>query len=187
MEQLSRRLHQLSLRPPTAGGTPCLPERLQVAKYREVNSLSAVDAAYVAGLVDGEGTIALSRKHANDGRQLVISISSTERPLLGFAREKIGAGKITSKRTAKAHHSPAFTYSIGNRQALTLLLQILPYLRSYKRQRAELVRDCYLRLTPRNGKYSPALLAARRRFEDDFLLLRANSVPAPLDQSPADG
>ena len=157
-----------------------------MAKYREVHPLSAVDAAYIAGLVDGEGTIALSRRHANDGRQLVISISSTERPLLDFARERIGAGKITSKRTAKAHHAPAFTYSIGNRQALTLLLQILPYLRSYKRQRANLVRDCYLRFTPRNGKYTPALLAARKRFEDDFLSLHANSVAAPLDQLSAD-
>ena len=87
-----------------------------MAKYREVHSLSAVDAAYVACLVDGEGTTALSRKHANEGRQLVISISSTERPLLDFARGRIGAGKITSKRIAKAHHAPAFTYSIGNRQ-----------------------------------------------------------------------
>ena len=115
-----------------------------MAKYREVHSLSLVDAAYIAGLIDGEGTITLSRKHANDGRQLVISISSTERPILDFARERIGAGKITSKKTAKAHHAPAFTYSIGNRQALNLLLQIQPLLRSYKRQRAALVRDCYL-------------------------------------------
>jgi len=135
-----------------------------LAKYREVESLSSVDAAYIAGLIDGEGTITLSRRHANDGRQLVISISSTERPILDFARERI-----------------AFTYSIGNRQALKLLLQIEPFLRSYKRQRAALVRDCYVLLTPRNGKYTPELLAARKRFEDDVLSLRANSVPARLE------
>ena len=56
-----------------------------MASYREVNSLSPVDAAYIAGLVDGEGTITLSRKHAGEGRQLVLSISNTERPLLEFA------------------------------------------------------------------------------------------------------
>ena len=94
----------------------------------------------------------------------MISISSTERPILDFARERI-----------------AFTYSIGNRQALKLLLQIEPFLRSYKRQRAALVRDCYVLLTPRNGKYTPELLAARKRFEDDVLSLRANSVPARLE------
>jgi hypothetical protein len=32
--------------------------------YRSVLALSAVDAGYIAGLVDGEGTITLSRKHA---------------------------------------------------------------------------------------------------------------------------
>jgi hypothetical protein len=45
-----------------------------MADYRAVNSLSSVDAAYLAGLVDGEGTITLSRKHAREKRQLVPSI-----------------------------------------------------------------------------------------------------------------
>jgi hypothetical protein len=47
------------------------------------------------------------------------------------------------------------------------------------------VRDCYVLLTPRNGKYTPELLAARKRFEDDVLSLRANSVPAPLEDPSA--
>ena len=106
MEQLSRRLHQSSLWPQRPEGR-LLVEAHRVAKYREVHSLSPVDAAYIAGLVDGEGTITLSRKHADEGRQLVISISSTERPILDFARERIGAGKITTKKTAKAHHAQA--------------------------------------------------------------------------------
>jgi hypothetical protein len=109
-----------------ARGTPLSLEANRVTRYRQAHSLSPVDAAYIAGLVDGEGTITLSRRHAGDGRQLVISISSTERPILNFARETIGAGKITSKKSAKAHHAPAFTYAIGNRQALNLLIQIQP-------------------------------------------------------------
>ena len=153
-----------------------------MAQYREVRCLSLVDAAYVAGLVDGEGTITLSRKHANDGRQLVISICNTERPILSFVLDQIGAGKITSKRTAKAKHAPSFTYAVWNRQALALLLQIEPFLRSYKRRRAALVRESYVRLTPRNGKYTPNLLAARKRFEEHLLSLRANSAPETVDE-----
>ena len=49
-----------------------------MAAYREVRQLSAADAAYLAGLIDGEGTVTLSRKHAGDMRQLVVSISNTE-------------------------------------------------------------------------------------------------------------
>jgi hypothetical protein len=142
--------------------------------YRKVNTPSGVDAAYIAGLVDGEGTITLSRKHATEQRQLVISISNTERALLEFTLAQTGAGKITSKRTTKDNHAPSFTFAIWNRQALRLLEQILPFLRSYKRRRAELIRDQYVRLTPRNGRYSLALLAARRHFEAELLALRSS-------------
>jgi hypothetical protein len=95
--------------------------------------------------------------------------------------QRVGAGKITAKRKAKAHHSEAFTFAIWNRQALSLLLQIQPFLRSYKRHRAELVRDCYVRLTPRNGKCTSAMLAERKRFEDDILAIRAR-LPAAAEQ-----
>ena len=43
-----------------------------MAQYRAVNPLASVDAAYIAGLIDGEGTITLSRKHAADKRHLAI-------------------------------------------------------------------------------------------------------------------
>jgi hypothetical protein len=144
-----------------------------MATYRSVKTLSSVDAAYIAGLVDGEGTITLSRKHAGDGRQLVISISNTERAILDFVLLQIGAGKITGKKALKQQHAPSFAYAIWNRQALDLLVQVQPFLRSYKRRRAELVRDHYVRLTPRNGKYTAALRTARDEFEKHFLALRA--------------
>ena len=38
--------------------------------YREVRVLSVAEAAYLAGLIDGEGTVTLSRKHADEMRQL---------------------------------------------------------------------------------------------------------------------
>ena len=59
-----------------------------------MRSLSAPEAAYLAGLIDGEGTVTLSRKHAGDMRQLVVSISNPEMPILEFALLSIGAGKL---------------------------------------------------------------------------------------------
>jgi intein/homing endonuclease len=50
----------------------------EMAKYRKVRKLSPEQAAYLAGLIDGEGTIALTRKHRGEHRQLMVSISSTE-------------------------------------------------------------------------------------------------------------
>lgn len=140
-----------------------------MAIYKTTKQLTPTIAAYIAGLIDGEGTITLCRKHKNDNRQLVVSISSTEKYLLEYVLEVVGTGKITTKKTVKTHHSPSFTYAIYNRQALSLLEQISPYLQTYKKYRSQLILKDYLRLTPRNGKYSEELRAAKQDFESQLL------------------
>jgi hypothetical protein len=74
--------------------------------YKVARTLTIDEAAYLAGLIDGEGTITLSRRHANEMRQLVVSISSTEPELLDWAANATGVGKITRKRTASDKHAP---------------------------------------------------------------------------------
>ncbi|OOG22830.1 hypothetical protein B1C78_13815 [Thioalkalivibrio denitrificans] len=135
----------------------------------EVVLLRPADAGYIAGLVDGEGTITLTRKHRNENRQLALTISSTERTVLEFVKETLGAGKITGKRTVRSHHSPSFTYAVYNRQALQILRQIHPYLRTYKAKRSALILRHYLSLTPRNGKYTDSLRQERLQFEAEVL------------------
>lgn len=142
-----------------------------MASYRKVKNLSREEAAYIAGLVDGEGTLSPTRRHRDENRQFVISISNTEARLLNYVCRSVGAGRITRKRTSKSTHTPSGTYAIDNRQALDLLQQITPYLRTYKAKRAKLVLDNYLRLTPRNGKYTAAQKKARAAFVTKFLLL----------------
>ena len=142
---------------------------------RIIATLSKTDAAYIAGLIDGEGTVTLVRKHRNEYRQLSVSISSTELGLLEFVKSRTDAGKITHKRTASEKHSPSYTYAIYNRQALDLLDQVYEYLKSYKRQRSRLILDQYLLVTPRNGKYSPEMLDRKKAFEKRVLSIRANS------------
>ncbi|MCC6545330.1 MAG: LAGLIDADG family homing endonuclease [Nitrospirae bacterium] len=142
-----------------------------MAIYRQTNKITSEEAAYIAGLIDGEGTISLSRKHRADNRQLVVSISNTERNLLNYVQETVGAGLITTKRTSRDNHTPSFTYSISNRQALDLLKQITPYLKSYKFGRATLVIDNYVRLTPRNGRYTSNQIEERESFIQQFFCL----------------
>ena len=143
-----------------------------MTNYRQVSSLSAVDAAYLAGLIDGEGTIALARRHRNDERQLVVSISNTERPLLDWVLSAVGAGKITGKKTYKDHHAPGLTYAVSNRQALAVLEQAAPHLRTYKAERAELILRDYVRLTPRNGRYTTAVSAEHVSLVERFHALK---------------
>lgn len=133
------------------------------------NQLTEIEAAYIAGIIDGEGTITLSRKHRNENRQLAITISNTEMDLLSFILKTIGAGKITAKRSARPQHMPCFTYAIYNRQALKLLEQVCHHLRTYKARRSQLILRDYINLTPRNGKYSEKQLLRRQAFEQSVL------------------
>jgi len=136
-----------------------------------MKTLSDVDAAYIAGIIDGEGTITLTRTHRTENRRPVVSISSTELPLLTYVREVIGAGRITSKVCAREHHSPSFTYTITSRQALTLLTQVCPFLRTYKFKRACLLLEEYQGVTPRNGRYTPEQRTARAQLEERFFAI----------------
>lgn len=145
-----------------------------MAQYRCANILAPIEAAYLAGLIDGEGTITLSRRHRADHRQLVITISSTERNILAYVRKIVGTGYITNKRTYSVNHTPSVTYVITNRQALSVLQQIAPYLKSYKVDRAKLILADYVRLTPRNGRYTSPQLNEREAFITRFLELRPN-------------
>lgn len=152
------------------GGTFALGEPLP--RYRVVKELDANTAAYIAGIIDGEGSISLTRRHRNENRQLEISVANTDFALLEFLVAQIGAGRISRKRRTKPHHRPSGVFTISNRQALALLSQIEPFLRTSKARRARLVLNRYVALTPRNGKYTDELKAARARFEAEFLAIR---------------
>jgi LAGLIDADG DNA endonuclease family protein len=173
MEQLSRRLHHINghlERWPFLFAPLCVIACM--ALHRLVARLDTAEAAYIAGLVDGEGTVTLTRAHRNEQRRLVVCISNNEIAILRFVRSAVGAGKITSKRKYKAHHGASFTYQLSSRQALALLRQIVGYMNSYKAVRARLALDKYLPLTPRNGRYAVAQLAARSAFEAELLAIR---------------
>jgi hypothetical protein len=72
--------------------------------YKSANTFVAADAAYLAGLIDGEGTITLTRLSRNRQRGLALTISSTELDIVKHTLIVVGAGKITNKRISKAHH-----------------------------------------------------------------------------------
>ena len=135
-------------------------------------------AAYIAGLIDGEGSIGLLRKHKDDFRQLVVSISNNELDLLRYVRDKVGAGTITNKSKSALHHADSYTYTICNRQALSLLKQTISFLRTYKADRAQLILDKYVELTPRNGKYTEEALEERNKFIDLCMAINAISKAA---------
>ena len=54
--------------------------------HRLVARLGTSEAAYIAGLIDGEGTVTLTRAHRNENRRLVVCISNNEIAILRFVK-----------------------------------------------------------------------------------------------------
>jgi len=138
---------------------------------KQVKKLKPVDAAYIAALIDGEGTVTLMRAHKDEYRQAHVSINNCDKKMLEWVLRKVGAGKILPKKIYNEKHTPSFTYRIVAQKALPLLKQILPYLHTYKKERTKLILKYADKLTVRNGKYSKELMDKKVKFIKRFFKL----------------
>ncbi|MCC3355957.1 LAGLIDADG family homing endonuclease [Bacillus sp. REN16] len=128
------------------------------------------EASYVAGIIDGEGSISLTRMHEKEHRRPCISIASTDIELLIYI-QKLTGGVINNKRNYKPdRHKDSYTLTIKKKDDVFYTLgKITPFLRvDRKRNRSIWILENYDKVTPRNGKYSPELLQKKMTFEDYF-------------------
>jgi len=128
------------------------------------------EAAYIAGIIDGEGTITLTRIHEKEHRRPCVTIASTDKELLDYI-QKLTNGTINSKKNYNPiRHKDSYTLCIKNKETvLTLLKNVSPFLRvDKKRNRALWILDNYEKVTLRNGKYNADLLEKKIIFEEKF-------------------
>ena len=124
--------------------------------------------AYIAGLIDGEGTITLTRHKKNEFRSPVVSMVNTDKELLAYIRGHYG-GSMCSQKTYKSHHKQAWTWNVSGNRALALLRDVMPFLRSPRKHlRCMLLLHNYKKCTKRNGRYSEAELKIKYEFEEMF-------------------
>ncbi|MGP4040651.1 LAGLIDADG family homing endonuclease [Gracilibacillus sp. D59] len=131
------------------------------------------ESAYLAGIIDGEGTITLTRMHEKEHRRPCISIASTDLELLEYI-QKIAGGNILNKKNYKPDKfKDSFILSIKKKkEVLYILKEIFPYLRiTKKRKRAEWILKHYDAVTIRNGKYTKEKLLKKIEFEERFFKL----------------
>ena len=82
--------------------------------------------AYVAGLIDGEGTITLSHNNKDDTYRIpVVSMTSTTRELVDLLHSEYG-GSVRHHRTYHARHSDSFIWSVRHDRALKMLERSCP-------------------------------------------------------------
>lgn len=137
-------------------------------------NLTPEEKAYIAGIIDGEGSIMLIKFHNNQFPSPCISISSTSIELLEWIYSKTKVGRITNKKNYnKQKHKDSFTYTIKYNNALDLLKEIEPYLIiNIKKNRAQFILNNYKKVTPRNGRYSKDLLESKETFYEDFIKIQ---------------
>lgn len=128
--------------------------------------------AWMAGIVDGEGSICLMRTRSSGERPCpIIEVPNTTDELVVIFKETFG-GSISNKKRYKKHHSPSKQWKLTNRGAIRVMGLLLPYLRHpLKRSKAKLIVSTYLRVTPRNGRYTAPMLRAKKKFEKEFFEL----------------
>ena len=128
------------------------------------------EAAYLAGIIDGEGSITLTRMHDKEHRRPCITVASTDIELLEYLKI-LTNGQITKKKNYHPErHQNSFTLSIKTKnQVLSTLKYIIPFLRvEKKKKRAWWILEHYDQVTKRNGKYSSDGLKHKLAFEEEF-------------------
>ncbi|NLJ98545.1 MAG: hypothetical protein GX320_04660 [Tissierellia bacterium] len=131
------------------------------------------EKAYLAGIIDGEGSIMLTRFHKNEYPSPCISISSTDIELLEWVKNTTNTGRIIKKKNYnKEKHLDSYTYRVIYDDALKILKEIEPYLIiKKKKSRAKHILDNYKKVTLRNGRYNRSQKLVKEQFYIDFMKL----------------
>ncbi len=136
--------------------------------------MTEIEKSYIAGIVDGEGSIMLIKFHSNEYPSPCVSISSTTLELLNWIKLKVGTGTIITKKNYNIErHLQCYSYVVKYNAALNLIFDIYPYLLvPAKKKRAKLIVSKYKELTPRNGRYSDSLLKLKEAFYEEFIAIK---------------
>lgn len=136
--------------------------------------MTETEKSYIAGIIDGEGSIMLIKYHSNEFPSPCVSIASTTMELLEWLKKTVGAGVIIHKKNYKPEiHKECYSYVLKFDAAINLMKDIYPYLIiKVKKKRAKLIIDKYKSVTPRNGRYSDEMLILKEQFYKEFMEIK---------------
>lgn len=141
---------------------------------KDINqNINEVDLAYIAGLLDGEGSINIlsSRSRCNQF-WLSVTIANNHLPTLEWVMAVVDGGAIKNAhgRMRPSDTAPVYKWQICSRQAADLLSKLLPFLR-IKREQAEVAIEFQNRLE-HNGALSEHEIAVRNALKNKLQGLR---------------
>jgi hypothetical protein len=105
---------------------------------KQIREMTPTQAAYIAGIIDGKGSICLSlrkgRVGVNGGQvyRLNVGVTNTDTRMLDYLLSTTGLGNVIGRRTVEADHQRnrknGPRWSLWSQQARQLLEAIEPYL-----------------------------------------------------------
>jgi len=106
---------------------------------------SETELAYLAGFIDGEGSITIfhfqdKRVVGKPGSILRLSIYNTNADVMGWIALRFG-GRVGKVKRRRVHGKQGYVWYQSGRRAAVILQACLPYFR-VKKQQAELFIDC---------------------------------------------
>lgn len=111
--------------------------------------LDKIDAAYIAGFVDGEGCLSVYRKKPDkptwsEGYQIYLGISQNSDEVLYWIQDKLGGlGSIhTQKRYSDKHKEGHVLVARGAISVMKIVKEIEPYLIVKKEQAKLMIEFC---------------------------------------------
>ena len=104
------------------------------AVHKPARQMTEVQAAWFAGVFDGEGCVRWTRRKII--RSVALTVTNTNEELMQKVVRVTGTGKISEKRPKNPRHSRAWTWQCYGDNAQSLLRQMLPEL-VVKREAAE--------------------------------------------------
>jgi len=128
---------------------------------------SPTDLAYLAGIVDGEGTVTVlvnyNAKTGGQGATCKIMVPNTYEPLIVWLADTFGGRISRYGKIRSAKHKQLYMWYVSATRSAQLLELILPYLK-IKRRQAEIVIAVHkLRGKPMAGKQGKVL--SKENFE----------------------
>ncbi len=102
--------------------------------YKEGETMDNWEAAYIAGIIDGEGSITLTRMHEGEHRRPVITIASTDKELLEYLQTLMDGNLVSKKNYNPLKHKDSYTLIIKRKDSvMSILTLVLPFLRVEKK------------------------------------------------------
>lgn len=109
-------------------------------------TMTETDKAYLAGLMDGEGSISLARSFAKRtrGRYVypLVRIANTDKPMIDWIIQRIPFGALQYRSRMNERCKNVYHIGWASSEAIEVLELILPYLIT-KKERAIIVIDLW--------------------------------------------